>query len=582
MTATVSRSGATSAPSMQTSFDELGTPLRDVTFVVFDLETTGGQVKAEGITEIGAVKVRGGEVVGEFATLVDPGRPIPVAITQLTGITTAMVTAAPRIASVLPQFLEFIAPTDVLVAHNARFDMGFLKAACRGLELPVPRNDVVDTVRLARALVSKDEVRNYRLGSLAAHFGASTTPNHRALADARATVDVLHALLGRLGGLGVTTREDLLGFAPHVPARRRKKSSLADGLPHGPGVYLFRDERGEVLYVGTSLNVHERVRSYFTASEKRRRMGAMVDRAARADAVPCATALEAHVREIRLIAEYKPPYNRRSKSPERAVWIKITNEPFPRLSIVRQISRDESAIGPFRSVRSAHAAKEAIYAVRKIRQCTQRLGKKPSKQACALAELGRCDAPCTGAISPERYRAEVVQALVDELNAQTPSLVADLSRRLRSLSDQQRYEEARTLRDGISELVAGLDRHQRANPLQQNPCFIAARPRPRGGWEFIHTTFGRLASSSVASPSQDPRVVIAAMEATADVRSDCPPTHPDETRAILRWLESEGTRVVRSDQPWVMPITGARLPARQFIPLARNAREHAPTRLTSH
>ena len=219
--------------------------LRSTTFVVVDLETTGGSADSDAITEIGAVKVRGGEVLGEFATLVDPGRAIPPQIVQLTGITTAMVHDAPKIDSVLPAFLEFSRGA-VLVAHNAGFDVGFLKAACTGHAIDWPAPDVVDTVKLARALVPRDEVRNHRLGTLAAHFGAHTTPNHRALADARATVDVLHALLARAGSLGVTSREDLLVFGAKVPAARRRRVGGRLCLTKRPGDLV--QFRGEVTF----------------------------------------------------------------------------------------------------------------------------------------------------------------------------------------------------------------------------------------------------------------------------------------------------------------------------------------------
>ena len=114
----------TAAVGTQLAFDELDAPLRDTTFVVVDLETTGGSASEDAITEIGAVKVRGGEVIGELATLVDPGRNIPSYVVELTGITSAMVVNAPRIERVLPSFLEF-ASGAVLVAHNAGFDVGF-------------------------------------------------------------------------------------------------------------------------------------------------------------------------------------------------------------------------------------------------------------------------------------------------------------------------------------------------------------------------------------------------------------------------------------------------------------------------
>ena len=128
---------------VQPTLDDLGTPLRDVTFVVVDLETTGGSPAGAGITEIGAVKVRGGEVLGEFQTLVDPGVPVPAFVARLTGITSSMVATAPRIEAVLPSFLEF-ARGAVLVAHNAPFDISFLKAACRAADYEWPGNQVLD------------------------------------------------------------------------------------------------------------------------------------------------------------------------------------------------------------------------------------------------------------------------------------------------------------------------------------------------------------------------------------------------------------------------------------------------------
>src|ERR1700742_4644526 len=178
--------------------------LRETTFVVVDLETTGGRMNGreaatpDAITEIGAVKVRGGVVLGEFATLVDPQRTIPPQIVQLTGITTAMVCDAPTIDTVLPMFLEF-AGGSVFVAHNAGFDIGFLRAAAQRCKIPWPRPQVLCTVRLARRVLSREEAPSVRLAALARLFGATTTPTHRALDDARATVDVLHALIERVG-----------------------------------------------------------------------------------------------------------------------------------------------------------------------------------------------------------------------------------------------------------------------------------------------------------------------------------------------------------------------------------------------
>ena len=207
--------------------------LRDTTFVVVDLETTGGRAAAswgqsDAITEIGAVKVRGGVVLAEFATLVDPGRDIPPQIVQLTGITSAMVCDAPKIDVVLPMFLEF-ARGAVLVAHNAGFDIGFLKAAARHCDIVWPRPPVLCTVRLARRVLSREEAPSVRLAALAKLFAVTTQPTHRALDDARATVDVLHALIERVGNQGVHTYTDLRAYLPNVTAAQRRKRVLADG-----------------------------------------------------------------------------------------------------------------------------------------------------------------------------------------------------------------------------------------------------------------------------------------------------------------------------------------------------------------
>ncbi|MFT3971870.1 MAG: exonuclease domain-containing protein [Micropruina sp.] len=221
----------------QPTFDDLGTPLSQVTFCVVDLETTGGGADDE-ITEIGAVKVAGGEVLGEFQTLVNPSTHIPPLISVLTGITDSMVAGAPSLASVLPSFLEFAAGS-ALVAHNASFDVGFLKRACAGLDYAWPNPVVVNTVALARQALLRDEVRNHKLATLAQHFHAETPPNHRALTDARATVTVLHGLLERVGNLGVHTVEDLVEFTRRVSPQRRAKRTWAAGLPASPGVYWF-------------------------------------------------------------------------------------------------------------------------------------------------------------------------------------------------------------------------------------------------------------------------------------------------------------------------------------------------------
>ena len=187
--------------------------LSETTFVVLDLETSGASPKSgSAITEIGAVKVRGGEVLGTFKTFVNPGTSLPPFITELTGITDAMLIDAPRIESVLPLLLEFLGSdkSTVFVAHNAPFDLSFLKASSALHGYTWPNFRVIDTVKAARFVLTKDDVANYQLGTLAVYFRTEIAPNHRALDDALATVDVLHGIIERMGTFGIITINQML------------------------------------------------------------------------------------------------------------------------------------------------------------------------------------------------------------------------------------------------------------------------------------------------------------------------------------------------------------------------------------
>ena len=191
-------------------------PLADRTVVVVDVETTGWLHEQAELTEIGAVRFTGPHLTGEFSSLVRPARPIPAEITVLTGITDEMVSRAPVAGPALRAFLEF-AGDCVLVAHNAPFDLGFLTTAAAAAGVRWPPLAVLDTAVLARLLLSPEEVPDCRLGTLAGYFGARTVPCHRALADARATADVLAGLLRRAAtarsrpARAAAARPDLVG-----------------------------------------------------------------------------------------------------------------------------------------------------------------------------------------------------------------------------------------------------------------------------------------------------------------------------------------------------------------------------------
>jgi len=197
--------------------DEL---LRGADLVVIDVETTGWLDDEAGITEIGAVKLSAGEPVDEFSTLVNPGVPIPDHITALTGITDAMVRDAPVISEALPRFLDF-ANGSVIAAHNAPFDIGFLAAACHSCGMNWPARTVIDTAVLSRMVLGPDDVPDHKLSTLASHFAAKTEPCHRALADAKATMDVLTGLLG------LVSQARTAPIVGRLPAARRRTATMA-------------------------------------------------------------------------------------------------------------------------------------------------------------------------------------------------------------------------------------------------------------------------------------------------------------------------------------------------------------------
>jgi DNA polymerase-3 subunit epsilon len=548
------------SPLLQASFDDLGTLLSEVTFCVVDLETTGG-ADTDSITEFGAVKVRGGDVQGQFQTLVNPRTAIPPLIAVLTGITNSMVASAPALASVLPAFLSF-AENTVIVAHNAPFDVGFLRRACDQLGYPTPHWSVLDTAALARQILLRDEVPNCRLSTLARHFQAEVTPNHRALTDAQATVDVLHGLIERVGNLGVHTLEDLQEFLRRVSPQRRAKRTWAAALPEEPGVYLFvaeHEESRHVLYVGKSKNIRKRVRAYFTAAEKRSRIDEMVRLATGVEAIPCRTALQADVVELRLIGRHAPRYNKRSKFPDRIQWIKITQEAYPRLSIVRSV-RDDGAtyFGPFSRRQGCEEVLFAIYDGFPIRQCTPTLRESARIAPCALAGMGRCCAPCDGSVSRDGY-AEVVEQVRSALSTDVRPAVSGLQSRLSRLIDQQRFEEAVTIRRRLETLTRTGHRFHRVRSLAGCAEIVAAR-RNGDDWEIHVIRYGRLAGAAVATPRDVPQAVARAVRATAETVSK--PTDPlpaagiEETERIADWLEQPGVRIIDIVGDWAWPLHG--------------------------
>lgn len=535
---------------MQRSFDDLGTPLSDVTFVVLDLETTGGSPTQCSITEIGAVKYRGGECLGTFQTLVNPGSPIPPDIVYLTGITDAMVVPAPRVEAVLPQLLEFTRDA-VIVGHNVRFDVGFLQENLRRFGYPKLTNKVVDTCALARRLV-RDEVPNCTLATLSRYFRTAADPCHRALADAKATAEVLHALLERAGTLGVLALDDLLALPTTAAHPQAAKLPWVARLPRAPGVYIFRDIAGRPIYVGKAVDLRRRVRSYF-GGDDRRKIGPLLREAHSLDHVVCAHELHAEVLELRMIQELRPRFNRKDKNPASGAFVKLSlKEPFPRLSVSRVRRPDDGCVylGPLPSQHLAKHVIEAVETAVPLRRCSARPQTQLRDAPCAPAQLGVARCPCSGEVSKEAYH-EIADAAAQALTT-TPAIVLDpLHAKMRRLAESGRFEEAAGVRDRASAFVRAVERQRRLDGL------LAARRveiELDGGGAIVES--GRLVSCWPAG-SPPPTLELALWPPPDALLSK---EIAAEALVIASWLDRNGasTRLVSCEGELAWPA--ARLP----------------------
>ncbi len=532
---------ASPAEPIQTTL-ALGVPLSEVTFCVVDLETTGGSPADDAITEIGAVKVRGGERLGSFRTLVNPLRPIPPYITHLTGIDDRLVSGEPAIEQVLPAFLEFFRGS-VFVAHNAGFDFGFLNANCDVLDYPALPGPPLCTARLARRVVWPD-VPNVRLATLANYFRTRTTPTHRALDDAEACAEVLHGLLDLGGRLGILTMGDL---AEAVRARGRPnfgKIALADSLPHAPGVYLFKARDGRVLYVGKANDLRSRVKSYFYGDE-RKKIVDLLDEVRSVEGIRCGGELEALVVEARLIRRHEPKYNRRGKTWRRGAYLALDpREAWPRLKVVHAAKPDDGRLylGPFGSAARARLAKEALEETAPIRRCTTSMGAGTRFAPCALADMGRCLAPCDGRTDPERY-GELVRWLASSLASSPGELLEALERRMTHLAEAERYEEAASVRDRLRALAEGLWR-SRVDAWLVDAGRLELRT---GDGEPLRFDHGALRTPGAAGEP---------------LGAPCPRERADELAAVRSWVAKHRPRVTACDRAPSEPVDGGAALAR--------------------
>jgi DNA polymerase-3 subunit epsilon len=533
---------------LQQSLDDLGIPLADVTFVVLDLETTGSSASSCAITEVGAVKVRRGELLGTFQTLVDPGEPVPAFVRLLTGISDEMLIEAPPIETVLPSLLEFLRDA-VIVAHNARFDVGFLNAALLRAGYEPLANRVVDTAHLARKVLA-GEVRNHKLSTLVAHLRCPHTPTHRAYADAIATTDVLHHLIERVAGFGVVTLEDLLAISRSRLDGTFAKVVLAEKLPRGIGVYRFVGARANTLYVGKATDIRSRVRSYFYG-DPRRKIRDLLKETQSIAAEPHASMLEAEVAEAQAIATELPPYNRVGKS--RAGWYVrvVVRSKTPKVAMARRPVDDGSLyLGPYTS-RTVKILVDAFRDALPVHRCT-----RPERcRGCAFGDMGACSG-----LDPTSHRRQIARLAV-ALSVE-PDLVLDpLLDRMVGLAMQERYEEAAEVRDRGALLERTLLRRLETQSLLDAGELVVAS----GGRAFLLRA-GVLAGATDTAGRGDSDVVVALLG--QNVPGDVSKTgaRDDREAAIINaWLKrTSEARVLHVRGAWAQP-SGAR-PRLRFLP----------------
>lgn len=468
----------------QRSFEDMGAPLSEVTFVVVDTETTGMSPPQARLTEIGAVKIRGGEELGTFATFVDPGCPIPTTITYMTGITQSMVDGAPKAEAVMAMVADFIGDA-VIVGHNISFDMRFLDQvrAERG-EGRFP-NVTIDTLALARRLLA-GECTNFRLSTLASQLRLSRQPGHRALKDALATADLFHHLVGLAGPLGVVALADLLALPRLAGHPQADKLRLTRQLPHAPGVYLFKNRAGEVCYVGKATDLRTRVRSYFSGDD-RKKVRALLEELDSIEHIVCENPLQAEVTEARLIGRWTPRYNQRGVRWDDYAFSEVSfAKRSPRIAVVDRLISPALGIGP--------KGRPGAHAKANPNEGSFFLGPLPRRQArMAVAAL-------KAIISLHRSQGDAAHCAPGECTASEVEQVAPCPRRIASMlaggtawlphlllspladlitqaAASQDYERAAWARDHASSLSTALRRQRILGMMAQAERLVVETPK---------------------------------------------------------------------------------------------------------
>ncbi len=487
------------------------TDLWSCRFAVVDIETTGSVAGNDAMTEIAIVHVEDGRITRRWRSFVNPARPIPAFITQLTGITDEMVAGAPRICDLLPSVLARLEGY-VVVGHNVRFDAGFIDFELRRNGYPGLASPTVDTLALARRTIA--EVPNYKLGTLTRELGLDVERHHRALADATATADLLVHCVKRLEDSGVFTYGALAQYLRTRPIRRKRLQRsrvFADGgqipvwtsvlsaqltvVPTSPGVYLLKDAGGSVTYVGKSKSLRARLRTYAStaksAGAKMRQLRSIV---ASFDYLVTGSEFEALLLEAELVRAYDPPMNDRLRNFREFAFIKVGGGARGHLCTTTRVAGDGARYyGPYTSMPAARAAVAALQDALGLRACDG----SAAESAPALSPPGHHEALLDEAIAfIEGAADDVLLAIArrrDEAGARGRCDVAD--------REEKRLERLRRLRErhakleyatGLSMIVLAPSSHP-----SEEACFLFNAGRLCGQVRLPRRLAGRLEAQAL-------------------------------------------------------------------------------------
>jgi DNA polymerase III subunit epsilon len=515
----------------------LDTPLAPAEFVALDTETNGYGGDLCEMTEVGAVLVGGGELHETFDSLVQVERPLSRGIQRFTGITQGMVDGAPPPEEVLPELADMLEGR-VMVAHNARFDVGVLRQAFERVGLRWPKPPVLCTVQLARRFAPL--VRRRGLASLAGSLGIEVEEVHRALPDALTCARVFCALFPKLCANAVT-----LGDAIDLLRTRRRARKTEPGeaippdqrpdlstLPDDPGVYVFRDERGRPLYVGKSISLRSRARAHFCAP------AGWTERAEIVDYRPTNSELGALVLENRLIKQWKPAGNRALKRTDRYCYLRCRLDiPYPVLEVGAEPAAGHAVnIGPLGSRALASELADQLTSMYRLRHCGRKL--KLREHPSAYGQMGRCVSPCLGDLDPNAYRRQLDLALAHfEEPGAGEALIEELDRRMREASAAQRFERAAALQRRKERLAWVVDRLEgMLRATHSEPRLVLARHPVKERFDAFWIVQGRLVDwGPLPGPTELAERTEPALSRPPG-RAVIPADEIDEIRIVASWI----------------------------------------------